>query len=472
MITTSAFQAAARAATGVEGMFNEDLHAWLNLIGAPQGHLPGRLYAGLALLGISTSEYQNALELLAANGPVFGGDFTVELPAPFTFTRSSSAMRVNQNKELELVASGLPRFDYDLLTGLPQGLLLEGQATNLVPTSGEIASVMSIGAGSKTQAATTILGRPATTFTADLSNASHYVSGGSLASAPPASTVHTASAYVRMGNVGFAQLTVSVSHGSTTDYVNFDLTTGAISNGATVLSSSAADCGNGVWRLTMTFTTNAAPASGGASVIVSPMDSMAYARLPVYQNLPYSVDVTGMQLELGSCATSYIPTFGSAATRAAETLTASTASWLNASLGTLVVEFDRPTIPAAALGYNPIVAILRNTSTTRLAVLCGSGTPAQQRFDVSDTTTQAALTFANGTAGTDYKVAAAWSTDYFHAAQNATLATPDTLGTVPAGITTLELGNFSTSFPSNGHIRRFAYYASVLADAQLQALTA
>jgi hypothetical protein len=331
---------------------------------------------------------------------------------------------------------------------------------------------MSIGAGSKTQAATTILGRPATTFTADLSNASHYVSGGSLASAPPASTVHTASAYVRMGNVGFAQLTVSVSHGSTTDYVNFDLTTGAISNGATVLSSSAADCGNGVWRLTMTFTTNAAPASGGASVIVSPMDSMAYARLPVYQNLPYSVDVTGMQLELGSCATSYIPTFGSAATRAAETLTASTASWLNASLGTLVVEFDRPTIPAAALGYNPIVAILRNTSTTRLAVLCGSGTPAQQRFDVSDTTTQAALTFANGTAGTDYKVAAAWSTDYFHAAQNATLATPDTLGTVPAGITTLELGNFSTSFPSNGHIRRFAYYASVLADAQLQALTA
>lgn len=52
-----------------------------------------------------------------------------------TFTRASSATRVNSSGLVETVASDQPRFDYDPVTLQPKGLLIEEQRTNLLLNS-------------------------------------------------------------------------------------------------------------------------------------------------------------------------------------------------------------------------------------------------------------------------------------------------------------------------------------------------
>jgi hypothetical protein len=54
-------------------------------------------------------------------------------PLPFTFTRASTATRVNESGLIESVASGVPRIDF--LDNADGHLLLEPSRTNLVPYS-------------------------------------------------------------------------------------------------------------------------------------------------------------------------------------------------------------------------------------------------------------------------------------------------------------------------------------------------
>ena len=52
-----------------------------------------------------------------------------------TFTRVSTATRVNANGLIEVVASGSPRIDFDPVTQVCKGLLIEEQRTNLLTYS-------------------------------------------------------------------------------------------------------------------------------------------------------------------------------------------------------------------------------------------------------------------------------------------------------------------------------------------------
>jgi hypothetical protein len=58
-------------------------------------------------------------------------DFTQEeLDSRITFTRGSTATRVNRNRLIESVAANQPRFDYDPVTGECKGLLIEESRSN------------------------------------------------------------------------------------------------------------------------------------------------------------------------------------------------------------------------------------------------------------------------------------------------------------------------------------------------------
>lgn len=72
-----------------------------------------------------------------------GDDYTTELSkldSLLTFSRSSTATRFNASGALEVVESGQPRFDFDPVTLLPRGLLIEEARTNLVLNSAALAT--------------------------------------------------------------------------------------------------------------------------------------------------------------------------------------------------------------------------------------------------------------------------------------------------------------------------------------------
>jgi hypothetical protein len=60
---------------------------------------------------------------------------TKKLDSRVTFTRSSTATVINEFGVLQVVASGVPRFDHDPVTGESLGLLLEESRTNLLLNS-------------------------------------------------------------------------------------------------------------------------------------------------------------------------------------------------------------------------------------------------------------------------------------------------------------------------------------------------
>jgi hypothetical protein len=60
---------------------------------------------------------------------------TKKLDSRVTFTRSSTATVINELGVLQVVASGVPRFDHDPVTGESLGLLLEESRTNLLLNS-------------------------------------------------------------------------------------------------------------------------------------------------------------------------------------------------------------------------------------------------------------------------------------------------------------------------------------------------
>jgi hypothetical protein len=61
------------------------------------------------------------------------------LSIPVTVDRNTSALRINEDGQLESVGSNIPRFNFDPVTFQPLGLLVEPAATNFV--SGDMATV-------------------------------------------------------------------------------------------------------------------------------------------------------------------------------------------------------------------------------------------------------------------------------------------------------------------------------------------
>lgn len=258
-------------------------------------------------------------------------DFTVRLSSPqFEYQGPDSP---KPYVETTGTACYCPRISYDPHTGAT-GVLVEATRTNLAPRSSTHNNVTGLAASTGAAA----LGWTPSRFTADGSGTGHFVAYNSIVSAPSASTIYTISAIVKMITGTRIQIAGSSGYSAATDYVNFNLSSGTVvGTGATVVASSITACGSGFYRISMTFTTIGTPAAGTACAI-SCIDSDAAARIPA--NVSSDVfDVIGVQMELGYGASSFIPTYSAAATRASDILSTTSISWLNQALGTWYAKF-------------------------------------------------------------------------------------------------------------------------------------
>jgi len=185
-----------------------------------------------------------------------------------------------------------------------------------------------------------------------------------------------------------------------------------------------------------------------------------------------TLTVTGsckfVQLEVGSFASSFIPTAGSSVTRNADVLTYPSAGNVLTATGTVYFEQSQSSNASAGvfLSINEGAAI-----NERITILDTSANGGSRGLVVSGGAVTADITVGSSAAGSVNKRAMCWSSAYTNVCQNATLGTADVSSTMPATFTRIEIGAQNELSPSYGAIRNVRIFQTQLSASQLEAVT-
>lgn len=381
------------------------------------------------------------------------------LDSRITFTRSTTATRVNASGLIESVAIDGPRFDYDPVTLAPKGLLIEEQRTNLLTYSEQLDNA----AWTKDNATVTANATTAPDGTSSADKLTETAtSGAHRAWRAPTTTAaaHTFTVYLKAAERSFALLYAGVTNVG----IMFNLSTGAttaVAGMTAPTASSATAVGNGWYRCSMTFT---ATAAANSVFVYAATDAATYS----YAGTAGSgLFIWGAQLEAGAFATSYIPTVASQVTRTADVATmtgTNFSSWYNANAGTFVFNGDSSTIS----GVNFILTASDGTNNNRFgfyrsgAILGGYVTTA--------TVTQMDITASSVVVNVPFKSAVAATLNDGNFSFNGGIGTTDTSISMPSP-NQLGIGNANGSGFLNGHIQSIRYYPTRLTNQQLQVLS-
>lgn len=264
-------------------------------------------------------------------------------------SRAGVSTRINAQGNIESVAANVPRLNYPL-GGIANGcpaLLVEPSAVNSVLQS-EAWNVSPWAATSGSQGAT--VSGNVTTSPDGTTNADKLVEAAVLGIHICQQTItltngttYTASFFVKASErtLGRFRMTGSVAYWD----LEFNLTLGTLTGNAT--NAFIQNYGNGWYRIGATFTANTA--SNVFNVFLRDASG----------NVSYTGDGTsgffvyGAQLEVGSVATSYIPTTTGTVTRNADIVTNNTFPIPNL-VGAILTEFDSPTSGTYFLDNIPI----------------------------------------------------------------------------------------------------------------------
>ena len=377
-----------------------------------------------------------------------------------TFSRASTATRINASGVLESVASGVARLDYDPVTLAPRGLLVEEQRTNLFTYSEQFDNAVWV----KTRASVTANAVTSPDGTVDAekvvedtsASTTHHVSNGATLASGVA---YTASFYLKAAERTWAYISLASTAFGTAAGAYFNLSTGVIGTVSSGVTASILPAGNGWYRCIVTRTT-VASGTGQAFVNLSTGDTVTL----------YTGDGTsglyiwGAQLEAGSFATSYIPTLAASATRSADTASVATSSFpYSDTEGTIVVNATPSVVTASSY---TAYSLSDGTSSNRFQ---STYSLAQYHLLVSSGGVQQAnINAGTPVAGAANKVAGVYKLNDFAASMNGAAAVADTSGTLPVSVSTLFIGsrNAIAEF-FNGHIRQITYIPRRLTNAEL-----
>jgi hypothetical protein len=357
-----------------------------------------------------------------------------------SFTRASTATRINAAGLVEVVGANVPRFDHDPSTLVCLGLLREEAGTNMLPYSSALASwsgtIGTITISSNTVVSPTgLVEADALSFSA--AGDQRLQTGLSVVAGAPY-TMH-GWAKLLSGNGSFR----FKLHDGVSDLVS----------GINVATST--------WtRFSYTFTSGATSAGGNCALYK--------------ESAAGDISFDCLQLEQNSSASSYYPTAGGAATRAAETISiggSEFAAFFNPLAGTFLAEGAVSRLSATA--YQPFFSV--NDGTYLQEMLLGRSSVAgdPQFIIVNGGALQDAPTGGGVyVVGTPVRLSAAYAANNFAVCRDGGTVAGG-VGTVPA-VNRMQLGNapFSGGAPFSGHIRRIVYWPVRLSNATLKALTA
>lgn len=473
----------------IAGDFGPGTQAAFQLFEGSPGYLAGNA-VGLRAQGVNSSSYtrlavsrvlNNAstisimshVQFTVNNADVI--DLTIRIAAP-QVERTSINSPFPFNPTTTTAYYG-PRLDYDPATLLPLGVLVEGASTNSSPNSGLAGgvagtpgtaptgwSISAVTGVTVTTSYGTLDGFPYIDVAYSGTNTTGSAAIPTIRFCPSNSIValngETWVSSVHVLKIGGADSITSHSHAIKGRDAGFALISGqalSISLAASASLKEARSMG------TFTFT--------------DPLVAFAEHTIQRTLGIGASIDITLRiwmpQLEKNSLASSIIPTYGVAATRGADNLSAATGSWLTQGSGTIYTAFSHPTM---AVGVYPII----------LQIDDGTGSNRVQAFSQSNattTTTGARIDVAGsplvntGVINTvPYFGANRYVFSYiFNNARmslNGGAVVPDPALTVPLGLTTYRPGCTQSPTTSARWIKEIRFYPTASAsDAQLQALT-
>ena len=215
-----------------------------------------------------------------------------------TFTRSSTATRVNKFGLIESVASGVPRIDFDPVTLACNGLLIEEARTNLLTYSEQFDNAAWVKSASSVSENVALA--PDGTTTADklvdtAANAAHSIR--QLVSST-SGVAHTFTTYVKAGEL--TQCALEIFTGTSVYKAVFNISTGAFVSSAGAGSYTISSSGSGWFRVSITATSTSATVNG--FIYPAKMGVTTYTG-----DGTSGIYIWGAQLEAGSFPTSYIP---------------------------------------------------------------------------------------------------------------------------------------------------------------------
>lgn len=234
-------------------------------------------------------------------------------PLPFDFTRASSGTTVNQSGLIETVGSGLPRIDF--LGNTKGALKLETSRTNIILQSQDITTGWS--QGNAPTLTSNIAVAPDGTMTADgiqSETDGAYRTIRQLSISVSANSTITNSYFVKKetseinyGGFGF------VFSGGTNKVVYgiVNSVNGTVTYDTTLTPTTKVENYGSYWKISTTVTDTGSNTSLG----IYYYGTLSINGTSLSAGVGSVRTIWGMQLELGSYPTSYIPTFGSAVTR-------------------------------------------------------------------------------------------------------------------------------------------------------------
>jgi hypothetical protein len=403
-----------------------------------------------------------------SGGVVLGasGDFNV--------TRATTATRVNANGLIESVASGIPRLDYFAsggVVGCP-ALLVEPQAQNLVPNGVGFTSSTGVQTSGITDSPAVAISGTVVTKN-EASGTIRYLGQNFSASALASGTTYTVSRFFKYNGVAF---NTSIEHNNAAQWggvgwiqaIVLSAASGVTLGASTLCTGSIENFGNGWHRVNVRVTTGAA-ISGAATVAVLSI-------LPAALSTGQGFLTACPQLEVGSVATSYIPTTSAAVTRNADdiNLSGAVSGCIGQTEGTLYAEVDYRNLPNAAILTIQSSSFL--SGAVRLETASSNGSLRVQILDASGATAlDQTITSPQLTIGIN-KIALGYSSNASGVvtALNGSIINTSTASFGTLGATRVCLGSRSItagSFFFNNRIRSAALYTTRLTNAELIALS-
>jgi hypothetical protein len=393
-------------------------------------------------------------------------------PTP-TFTRASTATFVGSDGLIQTAAIDIPRFDHDPVTLACKGLLIEEGRTNALQHSANFKNTTSSSYWENITGTTVTVDQttsPDGGVNADLlsTSATAFDCFFRRANIWAASTQYTYSVFLKQGPSNHRYVGLYIGVGvSALKFPFFDFnnpTVVQIPSGTMVgtINSTRVDAyPNGWYRVIVTFTTAATPATTNCGAYISTSDGT----LPASSAAGLDAYVWGIQSELGAFPTSYIPTTTAPLTRSADVCSitgANFTSFYNQSEGTFLsstqlFSFGNDYSASYWNVFNPPnymrVSLYSQTSTQELSYL-------QNNDGTLASTVASEPSRISRTAG-------AYQLNNARIVKNGTLGVLDTTFTPYSNFISL-----SITPQVSGTINSLRYYKKRLPDAKLQALTA
>ena len=385
-----------------------------------------------------------------------------------TFTRASSATRVNSEGEIEVVGSGVPRLDYS--QGSCPALLLEPQRTNTILRSQDLSNA----SWTKTNVTITqnAITSPIESFNSDViveNSGTNTVFGFHAASRPSGLTIGTTysvSFFAKKITRDWCYFDDFNAFQTPRVLVFFNLANGTVGTSQIgVLNPKMENYGTGWYRCSFQFVASATLIDYRIASATSD-NTVSYSGTIGQE----SISVTACQFEAGSYATTYIPTTSATVTRLADSCSKTgISSLIGQTEGTVFVEFSTNNLEtytrrlfSLSDGTNPNqinLQIQSNSTTFTFAVIVGG---------VAQAVISTSTNFY--TLGNLIKIAVAYKENDFAFYANGNQIGVDTLGSVPT------CSDFKFSDPSNssqfiGGINQAVLFPTRLTNTQLAELT-